>query len=290
MASRGILFYVNFSNPLPLLPAALYSLSKYYDGDIHVLYGKQVADWFVKELEKSDRLTCSYHKKVLTKIGKKRWRVSILEKPYLYYNSPFEATLFYDCDHIFLKPMDCSIFDDIEKYQFVNPIEDYGKPITKHSRILRIAHDLYGRDSDKTLSRSMGGCVGIMRGSDVHDKLVKIQDEIMNYPGRNMLSDEHAISLLLEEHGKVMDPKWSWAYKQKKHCPRRDTGLDGMPDNLIALHYAHKRYAISKLWRDAFLEAREHNVLGLDDLWDKYYECNNHVRDVVEMSDNEIFS
>lgn len=288
MNSRGILFYINFAGPTPLLPVALHSLSKYYDGDIHVLYGEQIDQWMIDQLKKCDRITHSFHKKKLTGIGKQRWRISILEKPYLYYSSPFNTTLFYDCDHLFLRPMDMSIFDEIEEYGLVNPIEDYGDPIAKQDRVCKAAHDLYGRDLNKVLSRSMGGCVGILRGTAVNDRLVQVQKDLMNYPGRNIFSDEHALSLVLEESGKVLDVKWSWTYKQNKHNPKRDHGLIGMPDNLIALHFAHKRYAISKMWRDAYLDAREQNVLGLDDCWEKYWECNVHVRDVVEMDESII--
>jgi len=290
MKSKGILFYVNFCAPVPLLPVALRTLSMNYDGDIHVLHSDSTPAWFVEQLEKCPRITNSYHDRSIKRVGKKRMRACALEKVYMFNSSPYDMTLFYDCDHVFLCKMDMTIFNEIEEHGLVNPVERPNEPICKQSRILKVAHELYGRDPDKQLGQSMGGCIGLIRGSSVHDEMIKVQEEVMAYPARNMFTEEQPMALVLEKYGKVLDQKWSWAYKQKKHCPRGDNGLKGMPEDLIGLHFAHKRYAVSRVWRDNFLKAKEDNVLGLADLWDEYLGCNTHVNDVVNMDEQKILS
>lgn len=268
--TNGVIFYNNFTSPIPLLAVALSTLVKHYDGNIHVTLGDSTPEWFVDVIKNFDRVSYSSHTKRSSIGGRRKNRISWYEKPFVIEECPFDRVFYYDCDHIFVDTFDTSIFDDIERHQLVDPIVDPENPLCGQDKILPAAHQLYGRDPSKPLGKSMGGAYGILKNSPAHKDLMRIQEELLTIPGRNNFYDEHAIALVMEKYGKVIPSGWSWT------CPKRSSELP--PDNLIAIHFAHRRFGKSVRWYDSMLKCKEANFMGFDEHFDKYVDCSEHLK------------
>jgi len=283
--SRGILFWSDGPNPVPLFPPAIKSLADHYDGNIHVIFGKKTPDWFINIISKNSRVSYSrYDKRQGSSGGKIVWRRCILEKPFVTSESPFKTSLFYDVDHIFINDIDMNIFNVIENNSIVT-IEDSGL-ISKQPDLIKAANKLYGREENPIL-KTNGGCFGLLVNEEPHRHWQKTLHEISRFPGRNVFIEEHALALTMEKYGTRIGKKWSWNYIQPKHRSG-NKGFKDMPDDAISVHFAHQRYKVSKFWRDKFLEAKNINYMGLDEHFDKYCECNIQVRSCLAMEDDKI--
>ena len=61
--NQGILFYTNHGTPVPLFVVAVYSLRKYYSGNIHVVLGEDHPEFFREILNKTNDISYSIVKK-----------------------------------------------------------------------------------------------------------------------------------------------------------------------------------------------------------------------------------
>ena len=104
MMNKGIIFYSNNPQPIPLLVVAVHSLRKYYDGKIHVIFGKNTPGFFKRICRRAnlEGITFStvskrHYSGRSSNSKAKEW----YEKPFIIQNeSPFEITQYYDCDHV----------------------------------------------------------------------------------------------------------------------------------------------------------------------------------------------
>ena len=118
MASRGITFFTDWTSPLPLLAVALHSLEKFYQGEIHVLYGENTPPFFIEELKQNKRIGASLFILPYEKVEwvNAVWRKCWYLKPIIHKSAPFDLNMVYDCDHVFVGDFDESIFDLDQKW------------------------------------------------------------------------------------------------------------------------------------------------------------------------------
>jgi len=147
--NKGVLFFNTGSSCLLRLFVSVFSLRRYYDGNIGVLLNSD--DELNKEIEKNLTLlnvqTYYFNKPELN--CKRNGGYTI--KPYVLSQSPFDHTMFVDSDTIFCSKVS-DFFDFIEKYDLViTPYKDWittGRKI--NGRIMRFA-DLFSPEELKKI-------------------------------------------------------------------------------------------------------------------------------------------
>jgi hypothetical protein len=261
------------------LLVALYSLSRVYTGRVHVVFGPVTPRWLFEEIDDHEGITCSlvkerYHDNLLWDGRQREW----WEKPHIIRNeSPFTNTLYYDTDHVFFDTFDESIFEEIERHKLVNPCRGY--PRTEW-RILRIMHsdgiwDTTGVDAPPPLrwQRSNGGCIGVHKHGDTMDALIRIMNVYLKAPFWRLQSnaEELALGTLVNSGaGKQVSDKWSRDSRETIFYSRRDEyreeralDSDVKEEGALAVHYSGKTYRRCKEWTKVFIEACQHDFLGI---------------------------
>ena len=272
--TKGILFYSNNEYPIPLLLTAMHSLRKYYDGDIHVVFGKNTPNFFKKicRREKYKGITFAnaskrhYSAKTSNPFAKEWY-----EKPYIiHYESPFDLTQYYDCDHVFFKHFDTSIFDLIEEHNLITsaPIIQPRKHVTIKKDISMVTgHEI------EFLNRVNGGCVGYKNSSNLVEMWI---DYLNTYRTSKELGRSSKVKYNAEEfglattintgHGCIIDEKWS-------HCNNKNVIMTDQHE-YDAIHFVAQRWQLGDLWKNAFKEAYEDNFFRLQQHFKRYCSCN----------------
>lgn len=273
MASKGICFFIDYRTPAPLLAVALYTLRKQYDGNVHVVCGDDVPQFFMDAL--SDSGACSVQKTRLKyppieKIIRLQRCFNI--KPQVHKICPFDINLMYDCDHVFTNRFDNSAFDFIEQHGLVSfhtSVMNRSSNLRALRRTRVLAH--YGMKVD-FLKQVNGGCVGSVKGSPLIDEWVQTLDRMirLGHHSFRRLPDEYSLSFVTGQHKIPLgDGKWSY-------CVQKEDASDvlGVIDKAIAVHFCHNRYYRSHVFVDALKEAKRTNFMSMNSLFNEYAICN----------------
>lgn len=257
--TRGILFYHNY-DITDQLSVALYSLRKYYDDAIHVTLGPSVPDPLVQLFNNQDDVSFNkidaYYYTDFPRRGFNTRRKEWCQKPFIIRDSPFDLTLYYDCDHIFFRKFDMSIFDEIDKHELITPVP-CAQP--RRSRNIKSEFRQIGIEFD-TVQRFNGGCIGLKKDTKLLEKVVEKIPVLMDAPGRILRRnpEEFSFSFTINSgYGSIVDPKWSSNYGSK---PSKE-------ENNIAIHYSMGRFKRDPRWFELLEKVKEENYLGFSDYW-----------------------
>jgi len=268
---RGILFYSNNGLPIPQFVVALYSLRKFYSGNVHIVFGPNTPSFFPSILKKSEECTFSFAKRHWNRsdVGSKRqeWQ----EKPFIISKeSPFEETVYYDCDHVFFKNFDLSIFDSVKDNGLITSIEK--SYASRHDKILRQVNKIAKKNLTE-IEKFNGGCVGYLKDCLIMDKVIEIM-RLYSECDESILkknSEEFAFATVVKEgFGGRVDEKWSYGYP-------KNVVMESAPENAIAIHFCVGRFKVGNLWYNEFLSAYNNNYLELRDRFNEYSECENYL-------------
>lgn len=276
MKKAGICFFTDYRLPVPLLVVALHSLQKNFNGNIHVVCGKDTPKFFILELEKQDRIT---FEKTILKYPSRRDIVRIQRcfniKPQIHKICPFKVNMVYDCDHLFVNKFDLSVFDLIRSHELISfhyPKEERlrksNRRAWKRTKILK----QYGMEVD-FLWPMNGGCVGSVKDSPLIDEWVDTLDIMINLGSHifRRLPDEYSLSYVMGRHNiPIGDQKWSYSVKKEDASDAED-----MIRKVIAIHFPRWRYSRSRIYKKAVKEARGVNFLGFADKYSQYAVCNS---------------
>lgn len=282
--SKGLLFYSDNVKPLPELVVALYSAQKHIKEDIHITLGPKTPDVFEFELAKSNykynRLkTRPFPTGRRSRIG--HW----LQKPFVIKESPYNTTLYYDCDHLFLKAIPDEKWDEVERYGLCTGHED-NDPIQRRKYLkwmhyinLVMDRRVFAKRDCACFSRMNGGCVGFSKNREGLERMetwIWFLNAFHDLPNNReiiYLGDESALSATINMKGSG----WLGEKMSMTRHPYDET-VDEIPDDIVAWHFARSQYSSpdvrKTLWLNTFREAYYDDFLGLRTLSDFYFGCN----------------
>jgi hypothetical protein len=275
--SQGICFYNQYDAPLPLLVVCLHSLERNYDGDIHVVMGDETPKWFIELAKKNDRITISFSSSMNVHDGLKKSQNCWNSKPLIHMELPFDVNLLYDCDSIFVKRFDNSVFDAIKEKRLAS---------LHHTRLQlpersQARGEARGRAIKKCLGEDIdylppinGGCVGSVKGSS-NDLLKQWRDDIdrlINSSIRRLrrVPDEYALSLTMVRNGIPVEGR-EWSYVP---LTRNLSDVEQVFPGIMSVHFSNRKYPKSRHFKEAMLMAIKDDYMGLGSLHDKYLSCN----------------
>jgi hypothetical protein len=277
--SDGIIFYSNFQAVAPLLAVALHSLRKNYDGNIHVTLGDATPESFVDMIKANKDVTYDHvHKRYYEKDPGKNSLRGWLEKPYIIKNSPFERTVYFDCDHVFYNKFDKSIFNLISEHNIVSSVPFAFA--SRHGKILKQVNKVAGYELEK-IPRASGACVGYLKSSGIVDKWIEHMHLFRDHGGDVLKSNSEEFALatiLVLGYGKHIPPKWS--ANAAKDGSLNDTGKDA-----DAIHFVSKRYSKGNLWKDALAECVKDNYMGIKDNAEEFLKMNRIAYNFLQQND-----
>jgi len=278
MEDKGILFYSNNPYPIPLLVVAIYSLRKYYDGRIHVVFGANTPDSFKRTFSRNKMEGITFadvSKKHYTGRASNSLSKEWYEKPFIIqHESPFELTQYYDCDHVFYQPFNHDIFDLINKHDLVTAME-----IVEPSRAATIKKEIkeaVGLEIEY-LNRVNGGCVGYKKSSE---KINIWTDYLCKYRAYN--NPRSKIKYNAEEfglattialgHGKIIDSRWSYCYPKMRKAMTESDGN-------WAIHFVASRWTKGTFWLESFKEAYDVDFFQTKSNFKRYKSYNPFIKD-----------
>jgi hypothetical protein len=259
--TQGICFYVDYLKYSILCSVAIHSLCKHYDGAIHVIHGEHCPKAFLWGLKRQKRVTYAPANQEVRKAARGiplgRLRECWYRKPYLHLESPFDVTLMYDSDHVFVSEFDMNAFELIEQF---NLASFHTRPMSAKSYRTKARRVRYVLRDRKYLFHypANGGCVGSVKGSGVVEIWCRNMEKILSHESRvaNTLSrvaDEYSLAYTLQKFGGMGDAKWS--------C-----GADRADAVTIGIHYVRKGYLGDALFQTALKQAVDEEFLGLHKL------------------------
>jgi hypothetical protein len=297
--TRGILFYANGTAPLPLLVAALFSLRQQYKGLIHVIYGDEVPPWIRKEIEDLNDVSSQLSKtRYQGKAGlsgrRKHWNV----RPMVHKESPFDVSLMYDCDHVFVSPFDDSVFDYLEQHGIGSCNKSWEQLRWHHqakAQVIAQSVSACFKEPCDLLLPCNGGCVGTTRdarGLSLIDEWLHYMDLCGLSKDPHLLSkynDQHALSFVMYKHGVPMcSRKYSHASD--------DTGqsdLGNLPPDIMAIHFAHFRYGrppADRFFGKALADAMAADYMKIFSRYAEYEQCNGTIAHVIGRQAHPVFA
>lgn len=271
--TQGILFYSNNAYPLIQLSVSLYTLLPRYQGNIHLVFGPNTPNFIFDIVKRCDRLCYTPANKRYTTRNKsghprEEWR----EKAHIIVKeSPFDTTLYYDCDHCFFNEFDTTVFEEISKFGLVTAMGL--KHPKRHGKVLR--HFAAVGDPMEKYYKVNGGCIGYQKGC--HH--TEIWFDKMNYyasSGRSWVlkinSEEFALGYAINKgFGGRIDEKYSLCL-----------GKNGLQQNFsntdqIAVHFVHGRWLYADAWGKMFAKAYNDNFFELKNKFEEYSACHGPV-------------
>jgi len=282
LKSQGIVFFTDWVVPCPLLIVALHSLKKHYIGNVHVVYGNNTPAFFIDALKSNSFITTSnynpdYQKSYWTRLGSRRcWNL----KPTIHSQSPFDLTLIYDCDHVFVDTFDQKAFEMIDQYglvSFHHPKEHYNHKYWKraNTRARTIRDVIKLPCEDNTLLSANGGCVGSSK--EKSPALLAEWQVLMEKFGTcgNMflvrLPDEFSLSYTILKNKIPMGGHY-WSYS-----PYPDlSDLNPLPKT-SAIHFCNSSYVHGSYFKIEQDLCLDEDYMGLKTNWDQYIKCNPNI-------------
>ena len=278
--TRCICFYLDFQQPIMLLPVALYSLEKNYAGDIHVAYGANVPEWLVAILKGHKRIstlltttkgscckTCARcHKNKAAEEGKAGLAHCC---PQNHLDIPFATRVMYDCDHVFIKPLTDGIFEHVERYGLacfgLQPAQLRWSGKIKAESVAKEIKAL-GLPCADLLPPSIGACLG---STDVDKHLLEEWEHYINvfaHTSGPMLTakyvDQHALSYVMWRNKiEIGTDKYSYSGQVTSQAD-----INPPREDVVAIHFAHGRFwkrGADHIFGETFGEAIQQDFLGL---------------------------
>lgn len=249
--TKGVVFFIYGAGHSFLMKCAIWSLRTVYDGPLHILHYKADNDVMAAIAALPNTTVSEYvpdmefinpgkaNKKIAAWCMKAHGHLS---------QYPFDLNLYYDLDHVWLRPIDMSIFDKADKHGLVNPWNHYNKT----SRLRQVLKSPHVPRIEKFITAN-GGCVCAKRGSKEVQQwmdLIKLNTTCDNKIIRKN-PEEIALAIMLSDgRAEALTAEWS-------------TKL-GKIENPIAIHHAKNRYIHDQQWVKQVQAAWESGFLDID--------------------------
>lgn len=252
---KGIVFFLDGRDYAPLLVTAMYTLRKNYSGGVHVFLGPNDTGVVECHLEQS-KMPFS-RVPALSDIGNGHRQQCWNTKPVVHKHSPFDVTVVYDIDHIFVRPLEEELFLWVQHYGLLSMRTEVVMPRKTRNRICSAMGS-----KPISMQRTNGGCVGSVRGSDLIEQWSDALEKIADYG--LWLADEYALAYVMAKNG---IPVRGWQYScgaRRAHHIRHQGEM--------AYHLINKAWRSAAMYRNALREAIEEDFLGIgSDPW--YRDC-----------------
>jgi hypothetical protein len=276
---RGVVFF-NFGNKcIARLLAALYTLRKVYNGPITLALARN--DKSNEELIKDvtgfnvDIMWFDMESKV------KRNVKSIL-KPNLFLNSPYETTLMFDGDLIFMKPFD-ELWEKIEEHGFLvthfSNWYSHGRTMSKRIGILK---DVFNEKQMKAALDNHPavniGVLGYAKGKG--DKLLRKWTQITEQVAGKFIADEIAMQgvYFWYDHY-IAEGKYNYSCHFGKN----------FKEAVIIHHHGGKSYSLkrfsSRLWW-GFIKEMKDSGINID----KWLKHDSDATEILSKNDNKFLN
>jgi hypothetical protein len=260
MRSRGIVFYLAGSRINHLVPVAVASLRKHYEGPICFIIDPEVSPEMRKAIDSVP--DCTYlvdnleHGLNCSKIGlwcRKAW--------HHIGQYPFDVNLYYDLDHVWVDTFDESIFDMVEEHELLCTSAD--KKPSQHSLKKRAAEQCVGHKL-QFFHAINGGCAGAVKGSSGAHAWVNMIEKTKHHPVLARNPEEFAMCILKAKNVAGTAPyKWSMPISPKNF--QGDKLKEELPPHL-ALHCTRGTFYRSKEWCKTFMICYNTNFMGLKEI------------------------
>lgn len=271
--TKGIVFYMDGTKPLPEFLVAFHSLKKHNPYvNVHVVCGPSLPAYFLDIIKK---VGISYTKwdepPTSTKYIAGRAQYWC-QKPMVLKQSPFSPTLYYDCDHLFFKPIPENIWSKIHTGVMSTGISKGLRiPTRRNFLVWRDAYNFWAgnlkinKSDYDSFYRVNGGCVGVQSSNiPMLDTWKKMIDFFFNeYPhkSKRLLSvgDESALAMIMN----VNRQQWLGDDISRNYHPYET--VNEIPKSTIAIHLSRGAYKAPDirwmLWKKELNEAVSKNFL-----------------------------
>jgi hypothetical protein len=193
--------------------------------------------------------------------------------------SPFDLTVFYDCDHVFVADYDYAIFDKIEDYGLFSCHNKKGfRKGRGHSRRdykkAQVIQEHIGRIKKEVpvIWPANGGCVGSRKDSPLIDEW---EDSLRLFDSKGSkklkyVADEYSLSYTMSMNEiPMMSSKWSFV------PPLVDIPKWEHPEGVLGIHFNNGRYVDSPLFQENFKEAYNDDALQFASMAPLYDLCSD---------------
>jgi len=294
--TRGLAFYTDHGQPTLLLTAALYSLRKYYGGPVHIIYGPHTPEWFVAILKGHGKISLAPATEIYTgssvrdSLQKFLLAAGLGTRLRAHKIIPFDTRVMYDCDHIFVRPLDAGVFDMVEQHgmaSFGLSLEQLGE--FNRTKTMKVAEDIraLGLPCAPQLQPGYASCLGTTASNSALIDEVLHYLEIFDKSGSGRLhskfADQHALAYTMQRHGiPIGSDRWSYSGQSALMFDLKSrAGVRRLPEGAMAIHFAHGRYKKNQsdhIFAHALGDAIQANFLELNTEWLRYAEAHPDVR------------
>ena len=257
MKSRGIVFYVSGSRINHLIPVAVASLRKHYEGPICFV----VDPGFSHELREhmdivpdcswiEDKLEHGFPASMVGLWCRKAW--------HHIGQYPFDVNLYYDLDHVWVDAFDYSIFDEIEKHGLL--CTSMNKNPAQHRHKKRYAEAVVGHKLP-FFHAINGGCAGAVKDSIEAHMWVDMIEKTKQNPYLRKNPEEFAMCILKAE-GFVGTASYKWS------MPISPKNFEGIKlrkelEPHLAIHCTRGTFYRSREWCKTFIQCYNTDFMGL---------------------------
>jgi len=256
---NGIVCYVNGNKMNHLFLVFIYSLKKFYGGDINVVFEGDQDDEVLEEVEKIPKLTVRIVGGNIISPSPYKGAANIWHKKALYHQHvyPFDNNLYYDIDHCFIKKFDEKIFYHIQNFKLISSC--YNRPVLpekKNRRRVAEVEKYFGIKLQNFLAVN-GGCVGANKHCTELDYWLSLIPK-MNVDGTQFKRnpEESALAITLSQgYGRSIEDNWSFSVQKNEY--EFDT------KDLIGIHFPRGRWKDCSIWKKMFDEVYNHNFMGV---------------------------
>lgn len=276
MTECGMLFYCDHLQPVSALAVALWTLKRLYHGPIQIVFGPDAPNWLVGEVSNKKGvyggITCerleSYDFLEWTNGKRGAW----CQKPFAIRRSPFELTLYFDCDHLFVgSQWPGDIWGQIDRLGLAS---GHDKLFARRCpRVIRDVRAVTGIALDAYRPVN-GGCIGYRRGHEGWQTWIAFMTQFARQWRSRLLRD------LAEEHGLGLT---------------LNTGIGGWIDGAISrTEYPHAhalgyhlnggRYLYCPRWQQEFRNCFDADFLGIRTNAAAFLQSNAQLKSIISRS------
>ncbi|GAI80229.1 unnamed protein product, partial [marine sediment metagenome] len=188
MKSRGIVFYIAGAKINFLIPPAIYSLRRFYNGPICFITDPDFSEKIRLQMDKvpdvfwiEDQMEHSF--------ATSRTDIWCRKAYHHIAQYPFNTNLYYDLDHVWTAPFDYSIFDLIEKHGIV--CTSANKEPQQCRRKKRAAEECIGYKLP-FFHAINGGCTGAIKNSEQAHQWIDLIEETRQHKTLSRNPEEFA--------------------------------------------------------------------------------------------------
>ena len=270
MITQGIVFYIAGEGINYLVPTAIYSLRKHYQGNIHVVLANNANNNLANELNKINITTSMDKEKHCLDYSKiSMWR----RKSYHHLDEyPYDINFYYDFDHVWVKDLPLKVFDDCLEMSCVSTGIEPPRAARKLKDLIPFCKE---KQIDKLIAIS-GGCVCVKKNSNLAKEWYSLTNELANSTTRfSRNPEEWALSILFNTSQASSIPlKYSYVINNKYNNEK-------IPEDTIAIHCTRGSCYLLPQWIQTMRECIDKDFLKIETNKD-WYNIPSHIMEKLK--------